>query len=84
MLRRPGLRLAGAEGVLDLVPEGCERHFVGKRRGHHSFQPGTNAVLVELAQRHACVVRLGGSSCLVAVKRLPTSGAGRCVEVVPV
>ena len=22
--------------VLDLVPEACERHFVGKRRGHHS------------------------------------------------
>jgi len=47
--------------VLDLVPEGCERRFVGKRRGHHSVpQPSTNAVLVELAQRHRCVVRLKG------------------------
>ena len=47
--------------LLDLVPEHCERHFVGKRRGHHSVpQPSTNAVLVELAQRHELVVRLKG------------------------
>ena len=38
--------------VLERVPDDCERHFVGKRRGHHSVpQPSTNAVLVELAQR---------------------------------
>ena len=47
--------------VLDLVPSSCERHFVGKRRGHHSVpQPSTNAVLVDMAQRHAVVVRLKG------------------------
>ena len=47
--------------LLDLVPEGCERHFVGKRRGHHSVpQPSTNAVLVELAHRHRVIVRLKG------------------------
>ncbi|MCP9809028.1 uroporphyrinogen-III C-methyltransferase [Cyanobium sp. HWJ4-Hawea] len=47
--------------VLDLVPERCERHFVGKRRGHHSVpQPSTNAVLVELAGRCRCIVRLKG------------------------
>jgi uroporphyrin-III C-methyltransferase len=47
--------------LLDLVPEGCERHFVGKRRGHHSVpQPSTNAVLVELAERHRLIVRLKG------------------------
>ena len=47
--------------VLDLVSSSCERHFVGKRRGHHSVpQPSTNAVLVEMAQRHRCVVRLKG------------------------
>ena len=42
--------------VLALVPETAEKHFVGKRRGHHSVpQPSTNAVLVELAGRcHAC------------------------------
>ena len=38
------------KALLDLVPAGCERRFVGKRRGHHSVpQPSTNAVLVELA-----------------------------------
>jgi uroporphyrin-III C-methyltransferase len=47
--------------LLDLVPQGCELHFVGKRRGHHAVpQPDTNAVLVELAGRHRCVVRLKG------------------------
>jgi uroporphyrin-III C-methyltransferase len=47
--------------LLDLVPPHCERVFVGKRRGHHSVpQPSTNAVLVELAQRHRTVVRLKG------------------------
>jgi len=47
--------------LLDLVPPHCERHFVGKRRGHHSVpQPSTNAVLVKLAQQHRCVVRLKG------------------------
>jgi uroporphyrin-III C-methyltransferase len=47
--------------VLALVPETAEQHFVGKRRGHHSVpQPSTNAVLVELAGRCRCVVRLKG------------------------
>ena len=47
--------------LLELVSAGCERHFVGKRRGHHSVpQPSTNAVLVELAQRHGTIVRLKG------------------------
>ena len=47
--------------VLNLVSEGCERHFVGKRRGHHSVpQPSTNSVLVDLAQKHGCIVRLKG------------------------
>ncbi|MBM5799374.1 MAG: uroporphyrinogen-III C-methyltransferase [Cyanobacteria bacterium K_DeepCast_35m_m2_023] len=49
------------KALLDLVPETCERHFVGKRRGHHSVpQPSTNAVLVELAARHQLIVRLKG------------------------
>jgi uroporphyrin-III C-methyltransferase len=47
--------------VLALVPATAEQHFVGKRRGHHSVpQPSTNAVLVALASRHRCVVRLKG------------------------
>ncbi|MFN9636121.1 MAG: uroporphyrinogen-III C-methyltransferase [Synechococcaceae cyanobacterium] len=47
--------------LLDLVPGHCERHFVGKRRGHHSVpQNNTNSVLVELAARHRTIVRLKG------------------------
>lgn len=47
--------------LLELVPEHCERHFVGKRRGHHSVpQPSTNVLLVELAGRCRTVVRLKG------------------------
>jgi uroporphyrin-III C-methyltransferase len=47
--------------LLELTPAGCERHFVGKRRGHHSVpQPSTNAVLVDLARRHRTIVRLKG------------------------
>jgi len=47
--------------VLDLVPDQCEKKFVGKRRGYHSFpQPKTNSLLFELAKRHSCVVRLKG------------------------
>jgi uroporphyrin-III C-methyltransferase len=49
------------KALLDLVPDACERRFVGKRRGHHSVpQPSTNAVLVELAARHRLIVRLKG------------------------
>ena len=49
------------QDLLDLVPAHCERHFVGKRRGHHSVpQPSTNALLVSLAARHRCIVRLKG------------------------
>ena len=47
--------------LLELVPEGCEIHPVGKRRGHHSVpQPSTNALLQQLAGRCRCVVRLKG------------------------
>ncbi|MFM7265598.1 MAG: uroporphyrinogen-III C-methyltransferase, partial [Cyanobium sp.] len=47
--------------LLELVPPGCERHFVGKRRGHHSVPQGsTNTVLAELVGRHRTIVRLKG------------------------
>jgi uroporphyrin-III C-methyltransferase len=49
------------KALLDLVPEHCEQHFVGKRRGHHSVpQPSTNALLAQLAGHHHTVVRLKG------------------------
>lgn len=80
-------RLVSAE-VLALVPEGCERHDVGKRPGG----PGTsqdeiNALLVENGRRHATVVRLKGGDPYVfgrggeeaeALRR-----AGIAYEVVP-
>ncbi len=47
--------------VLGFVRDKCECIFVGKRRGHHSTsQVKTNLVLLELAKRHECVVRLKG------------------------
>ena len=47
--------------LLDLASDSCELYFVGKRRGHHSMpQPKTNSVLLEMARKHACVVRLKG------------------------
>ncbi len=47
--------------LLDFVPKTCVRHFVGKRRGHHSVpQFKTNNLLFEMAQSHSCVVRLKG------------------------
>ena len=47
--------------ILEIVPESCKCHFVGKRRGHHSLpQAKINAVLLEMAQLYSCVVRLKG------------------------
>ncbi len=74
--------------LLELVPEGCERHFVGKRRGHHSVpQPSTNAVLVELAQRHRCIVRLKGGDPFLfgrgGEEAAHLAAHGVAVEVVP-
>ena len=60
--------------LLELVPEGCEIHPVGKRRGHHSVpQPSTNALLQQLAGRCRCVVRLKGAIlfCLAVVVKKP-------------
>jgi uroporphyrin-III C-methyltransferase/precorrin-2 dehydrogenase/sirohydrochlorin ferrochelatase/uroporphyrin-III C-methyltransferase len=47
--------------VLNMVPVGTERIFVGKRRCHHHFsQKQINALLVDLAHYNRCVVRLKG------------------------
>ena len=49
------------EEILALVPDSCQSKFVGKRRGHHAVpQAKTNAILLEMAQKHSCVVRLKG------------------------
>ncbi|WP_320673688.1 uroporphyrinogen-III C-methyltransferase [Prochlorococcus sp. MIT 1341] len=47
--------------ILEVVRASCELQFVGKRRGHHSSsQVKTNSLLLELAKKHDCVVRLKG------------------------
>tara|TARA_B100000965_G_scaffold39755_1_gene29243 strand:+ start:125 stop:910 length:786 start_codon:yes stop_codon:yes gene_type:complete len=47
--------------LLELVPECCQLHSVGKRRGHHSVpQRTTNKILFDLAKSCSCVVRLKG------------------------
>ncbi len=74
--------------LLDLVPPHCELHNVGKRRGHHSVpQRSTNAVLVELAGRHGCVVRLKGGDPFLfgrgGEEAAHLAAAGVPVEVVP-
>jgi len=74
--------------LLRLVPQGCERHFVGKRRGHHSVpQPSTNAVLVELARRCRRIVRLKGGDPFLfgrgGEEAAHLAGHGVPVEVVP-
>ena len=47
--------------VLDIVPDNCECIFVGKRRGYHSIpQSKTNTILLKLAQRYQCTIRLKG------------------------
>jgi uroporphyrin-III C-methyltransferase len=74
--------------LLALVPQDCERHFVGKRRGHHSVPQGsTNAVLVELAGRRQCIVRLKGGDPFLfgrgAEEAAHLIARGIPVEVVP-
>jgi uroporphyrin-III C-methyltransferase/precorrin-2 dehydrogenase/sirohydrochlorin ferrochelatase len=47
--------------ILERAPAGAERIFVGKRRGDHALpQPELNRLLVDLAGKHRCVVRLKG------------------------
>ncbi|MCF8133270.1 MAG: uroporphyrinogen-III C-methyltransferase [Synechococcus sp. Tobar2m-G35] len=74
--------------LLELLPEGCAVHPVGKRRGHHSVpQPSTNELLVELAGRHRCVVRLKGGDPFLfgrgGEEAAYLASRGIAVEVVP-
>ncbi len=46
--------------LLELAPNGCEQHDVGKRPGERASQEAINGLLVELGRRHDVVVRLKG------------------------
>ena len=51
----------GSEELLTLVPEDCERIYVGKEAGHHiKKQSEINRILVEKALEGKRVVRLKG------------------------
>jgi len=74
--------------LLDLVVDSCECHFVGKRRGHHSLpQQKINSILVEIASRHSCVVRLKGGDPFLfgrgAEEAAYLDSHGISVEIVP-
>ncbi|MDZ7840539.1 MAG: uroporphyrinogen-III C-methyltransferase [Gammaproteobacteria bacterium] len=50
-----------SDAILDEVPAGATRVYVGKQDGHHHMsQSDINALLVALARRHQVVVRLKG------------------------
>lgn len=74
--------------ILSLINPQAEKIYVGKRRGNHTLsQAEICRLLIDLAQRHAVIVRLkggdpfvfgrGGEECLALVE------AGITVEVVP-
>ena len=53
-------RLVSPE-ILALVPASAQRYYAGKRAAEHTLtQPEINRLLVELASRHASVLRLKG------------------------
>ena len=74
--------------LLELVPEHCELHSVGKRRGHHSVpQTEINDILYSLSQRCSSIVRLKGGDPFLfgrgAEEASFLAQRGVSVEVVP-
>jgi len=50
-----------SKDLMDLLPDTCSRHYVGKTSGYHSLpQPHINQLLVDLARQDKHVVRLKG------------------------
>ncbi|USR90476.1 uroporphyrinogen-III C-methyltransferase [Phormidium yuhuli AB48] len=77
-----------SEPILALIAPQTERVHAGKRRGRHSLrQEQTTQLLIDLAQRHAVVVRLKGGDPFVfgrgGEEMEDLLAAGVPVEVVP-
>jgi uroporphyrin-III C-methyltransferase len=80
-------RLVSPE-ILALIPRRARRVDVGKAAGRHPMPQGEiNALLVHLAHRHACVVRLKGGDPLIfgrgSEEALALAEAGLACEIVP-
>lgn len=76
------------DGVLELLPAGCEKIFVGKRNRRHSLkQPQINDLLCEQARSGRRVVRLKGGDPAVfgrlAEEVAALGGAGLAFRVLP-
>ena len=80
-------RLVSAD-IIDLIPSGVARIFVGKETGKHTLsQDKINELLVRLAQTNRSVVRLKGGDPLVfgrgSEEALYLSRHNVCFEIVP-
>ncbi len=80
-------RLVG-QGVLDLIPVGVTRFYVGKTSGHHPVpQDRIEALLIQLARAGHCIVRLKGGDPFVfgrgGEEAESLRAAGIQVEIVP-
>lgn len=80
-------RLVSAE-IIDLIPAGVARIYVGKQTGKHTLnQDQINELLIKLAQSNRSVVRLKGGDPLVfgrgSEEALHLSKHHLCFEIVP-
>lgn len=77
-----------SQPILDLIPAGTSRIFVGKAAGnHHLSQDGINELLVNLARRARRIVRLKGGDPLIfgrgSEEALTLARMGVRFEIVP-
>lgn len=78
----------GTNEVLDLVPSGCKKVYVGKRSGAHSKkQEEINEIIIREAKEHRLVVRLKGGDPFVfgrgGEEAIALKEAGIPFELVP-
>jgi uroporphyrin-III C-methyltransferase len=68
--------------VIDLIPEGAARIFVGKEAGNHTLpQPEINEMLVRLGRSGRNVVRLKGGDPFVFGRGCEEAGALECAGI---